>query len=359
MSAGSSNELEDADRKTDAAGSDILEKVHSLFGESVYQALQTEEITDDDSIADLAARDPDAPIYTRLGLTYGKALRFRKEFGTKSRIHKSDSRPSYPATKPSMADMSMFTPEMRQFYLSKRKKIGLLAASRWKDELPKFNTPSAKVELDAFAAEITPECGIPEINFAKEGISKHIQSFFNEQRRYRKIKKPASKIGTLSCETNKYKGDNLIEETSAEEKLSTAGSTSSGGESSGGGDTDILGEDENEIMQDCSDSSNGSPIPSSQLSSVALNQKQTGHHWSFKVNQAIVKCVFQRLLKRDEMIEVLKKKFSVSPRNLTGLAPTQLLSVLAKKLVNNKYCKVTEEVKNFKEDITVIKEIEF
>ena len=53
------------------------------------------------------------------------------------------------------------------------------------------------------------------------------------------------------------------------------------------------------------------------------------------------------------MIEVLKKKFSVSPRNLTGLAPTQLLSVLAKK-----HCKVTQEVKNFKEDITVIKEIE-
>ena len=151
----------------------------------------------------------------------------------------------------------------------------------------------------------------------------------------------------------------MIEETSAEEKLSTAGSTSSGGESSGGGDTDILGEDENETMQDCSDSSNGSPIPSSQLSSVALNQKQTGHDWSFKVNQAIVKCVFQRLLKRDEMIEVLKKKFSVSPRNLTGLAPTQLLSVLAKKLVNNKYCKVKEEVTNFKEDITVSKEIEF
>lgn len=145
----------------------------------------------------------------------------------------------------------------------------------------------------------------------------------------------------------------MIEETSAEEKLSTAGSTSSEG------DTDILGEDENEIMQDCSDSSNGSPIPSSQLSSVALHQKQTGHHWSFKDNHAIVTCVFQRLLKRNEMIEVLKKKFSVSPRNLTGLAPTQLQSVLAKKLVNKKYCKVTEEVKNFKEDITVIKEIEF
>jgi len=84
------------------------------------------------------------------------------------------------------------------FFLFRRKKIGLLAASRWKDELPKFNTPSAKVELDAFAAEITPECGIPEINFAKEGISKHIQSFFNEQRRYRRIKKPASKVCTCT-----------------------------------------------------------------------------------------------------------------------------------------------------------------
>ena len=59
--------------------------------------------------------------------------------------------------------------------------MGLLAASRWKDELPKFNTPSAKAELDAFAAEITPECGIPEINFAKEGISKHIQSFLKNR----------------------------------------------------------------------------------------------------------------------------------------------------------------------------------
>lgn len=151
----------------------------------------------------------------------------------------------------------------------------------------------------------------------------------------------------------------MIEETSAEEKLSTAGSTSSGGESSGGGDTDILGEDENETMQDFSDSSSESPTPSSQLSSVALNQTQTGPGWPLKVNQAIVKCVFQRSLKRDEIIDVLKKKFSVSPKNLTGLAPTQLLSVLAKKLVNNKYCTVKEEVKNVKEDITAIKEIEY
>lgn len=56
----------------------------------------------------------------------------------------------------------------------------MLVASEWNDELPKCNTPSTKVELDAFAPEITPQCGIPEINLKKEGISKHIQSFFNE-----------------------------------------------------------------------------------------------------------------------------------------------------------------------------------
>lgn len=195
MRAESLSELEDAGGKTNATGSDILEKVLSLFGETVYQALQKEEITDDDSLADLAAKDPDAPIYTRLGLTDGKAVRFRKEFGTKSRIHSSNSRPSSPATKPTMADMSMFTPEMRQLYLSKRKKIGLLAASKWKDELPKFNTPNAKAELDAFAAEITPECGIPEINFAKEGISKHINHSLMNRESIERLKNHQARLG--------------------------------------------------------------------------------------------------------------------------------------------------------------------
>jgi len=75
--------------------------------------------------------------------------------------------------------------------LSRRKKIGLLATKKWGDELPKFNSPESKAELKAFAEEITQECGIPEINFTEDGISKHIQTFYNEQRRYRKTKKPA------------------------------------------------------------------------------------------------------------------------------------------------------------------------
>lgn len=72
----------------------------------------------------------------------------------------------------------------------------------------------------------------------------------------------------------------------------------------------------------------------------------------------IVKRVFRRLLKRDEIVEVLKKKISVAQKNITGLAPTQLMSVFAKKLVKHCYCNVKKgEIKNLKEDIT-IKEIE-
>jgi len=55
--------------------------------------------------------------------------------------------------------------------------------------LPNFNTPETKQQLAEFAAEITPECGIPEINFGEDGIVKHIQTYFSEQRRYQKSKK--------------------------------------------------------------------------------------------------------------------------------------------------------------------------
>jgi len=48
--------------------------------------------------------------------------------------------------------------------------------------------------LAEFAAEITPECGIPEINFGEDGIAKHIQTYFSEQRRYQKSKKTPCKL---------------------------------------------------------------------------------------------------------------------------------------------------------------------
>lgn len=100
-----------------------------------------------------------------------------------------------------------------------------------------------------------------------------------------------------------------------------------------------------------------SPIPCSQLSDVALSKVNASR--SLQVNKTIVKRVFSRVLKRDEIVEVLKNKFSVAQKNITGLAPTQLLHVLAKKLIKHCYCNVKEgEIKNLKEDMTVVKEIE-
>lgn len=126
----------------------ILAKVQSLFGEAIYEALQSkkankrtfvssafedlleitvyliflfhfaeEEINDSQLIGDLAAREADAPIFTKLGFTYGKAVRFKREFQIARVRPFSPAAPAY--YKPTMADMSSMSPEMRQLYLSK------------------------------------------------------------------------------------------------------------------------------------------------------------------------------------------------------------------------------------------------
>ena len=80
-----------------------------------------EEINSPQLIADLADRDADAPIFGKLGFTYGKAACFKQEFETKKASYGSaHARPCSPApSKPTMAEMSNFTPEMKQLYLSK------------------------------------------------------------------------------------------------------------------------------------------------------------------------------------------------------------------------------------------------
>ena len=52
----------------------------------------------------------------------------------------------------------------------------MLASTRWKGVVPKFNNPKAKAELASFASEITPQCGMPEVGFNEEGIIKHVQA---------------------------------------------------------------------------------------------------------------------------------------------------------------------------------------
>ncbi|KAK3718615.1 hypothetical protein QZH41_015459, partial [Actinostola sp. cb2023] len=148
-----------------------------------------EDINNTMAIRDLLSREPDAPIFKRLHLTYGKALKFQEEFRYLAIRHdpKLNNSPP-PQVKPSMADISQFSPEVKQMYLLKRKKIGMLATRKWEGYLPRFNTPEMKANLKEFARENEKECGIPEIDFMEDGIVKHIQDFFNEQRRYKRLK---------------------------------------------------------------------------------------------------------------------------------------------------------------------------
>jgi len=121
-----------------------------------------------------------------------------------------------------------------------------------------------------------------------------------------------------------------------------------------GGDTDsVEEEDEEENMSQSPPPSQVPPLPA-----VSLTETWESN---LKVNQLIVKGVFSRVLNREEMIDVLKKKFSVKQKNLTGLKPSELMSVLAKKLTRNEYCRLNVkygEVKN-KDDITIVREITF
>lgn len=57
-----------------------------------------------------------------------------------------------------------------------------------------------KAKLVDFSREITEECGMPEICFGEDGISKHIQDYFNEQRRYTKSgKKFLEEVSVIHC----------------------------------------------------------------------------------------------------------------------------------------------------------------
>ena len=146
----------------------------------------------------------------------------------------------------------------------------------------------------------------------------------------------------------------LFLQSSVEEK--SGGSSETENSSPHGGDTDSVDdEDEEENIF------HSSPLPLTQVIPVCVVGQDEAWDSNLKVNQVIVKSVFSRVLKREEIIDVLKKKFSVQQKNLTGLKPSELMAVLAKKLVRNDYCRLQVkhgEVKN-KDDLTVVKEIAF
>lgn len=83
---------------------------------SSHTHILEEEIIDEASITNLSQREADAPIFSKLHLSYAKAVAFKEEFGRK--VQKK--RPCSPsAVKPTMADIATFTPELRHLYLSK------------------------------------------------------------------------------------------------------------------------------------------------------------------------------------------------------------------------------------------------
>jgi len=76
-----------------------------------------EELLNEEGIKDLMTRDADAPIFGRLGLTYGKAVRFKAEF---EKLFPQRKRRASPANvKPRMGDIAFFSPEQKSTYLLK------------------------------------------------------------------------------------------------------------------------------------------------------------------------------------------------------------------------------------------------
>ena len=65
--------------------------------------------------------------------------------------------------------------------------------------------------------------------------------------------------------------------------------------------------------------------------------------YNLKACQVIVRAVFGKVqVDREDVVKVLKKKFTVKQDRLTSLTVTQLMGVLAEKLVNQKYCSIKD-----------------
>ena len=81
---------------------------------------------------------------------------------------------------------------------------------------------------------------------------------------------------------------------------------------------------------------------------------------SLKGYQMIVKSVFREQLDRDNIVKVLRSRFSVKANTLTTLTVSQLTEIIAKKLLNYQFCSIKKGVSssNMKmQDIIVHKEI--
>ena len=80
---------------------------------------------------------------------------------------------------------------------------------------------------------------------------------------------------------------------------------------------------------------------------------------STAASQLIIKVVFGRVLAREEVITILKSKFTVKKSQLTSLTASQLLTVLVKKLIKYNYVTLNGNVNNLqRDDVKVNKKID-
>ncbi|CAH3162683.1 unnamed protein product [Pocillopora meandrina] len=356
----------------------IIDRVTDLFSDEFpfFISYLNEEITHFAAIADLLKKDADPNIFKNLGLKYGSAVRFKKEFSNTVAVHELNSTPRL---KPTMGEMSGFNPEMKSLYLSKHRKVGLLATQHWGvGNFPKFNTPEMKAQLKKFAIDIVPECSIPEIEFTCEGICQHIQNYFNEQCRYRKRngQQDGQVSDAESLKSESSKSD--IESSQPAESCSKPVSqyvkrkTSSTSGSCGKKFRATLEEtppEQDSVAQNFSDSGESLSTLSPYDSSDSIESPRTRIFciagspasevkvpFTIVSSQVVIKVVFGEVLTRDEAVGIVKSKFSVKQNNLKNLTPSQVMSVLVKKLDKHKYVTLKENVSSLS-DVTVHKKI--
>ncbi|CAB3987946.1 Hypothetical predicted protein [Paramuricea clavata] len=310
----------------------ILEEITESFGKVVGDAFQEQDATHVDVIKDLVKRDADSCIFQRLKMSYGQAVRFKAKFSylfppEKEAIKSGSMKDLPPPLKPTMGQLSSLDPAVKCLYLSKRKQVGMLATAHWKNSFPKFNTPQKRIELVEFASSIAEECSVPAAGFNKEGIAKHIQDYFNEQRDIIKkgnwitptvLKKPCEKMVISDCKDGE--SQNNQDDSSENESLpSTISARNSDN-------------DENDSLQD-------SQSPPCTQSDVLNDPKLTP-----KACKKIIKAVCGKILDREETVKLLKSKFGMPARSLTSLTPSQLLEVASKKLLKGKYVEIPHDI---------------
>ena len=112
-------------------------------------------------------------------------------------------------------------------------------------------------------------------------------------------------------------------------------------------------EDSVEEARDASTAMDGVPKLKRAVEKITVSLSLKGH-------QMIVKSVFREQLDRDNIVKVLRDRFSVKANTLTTLTVSQLTEIVAKKLLNYQFCSIKKgaSLSNMKmQDIIVHKEI--